>query len=189
MGASGNPSVLVVCTANICRSPMCEALLARSLATSGSAIRVSSAGLLDWDRPVDPGTVTALERFGIVIGGRRSRPIASLDLDEVDLVLTMTREHLREIVNLDPALFPRTFTLKEFDRRISDPITSMPEGDFATRVAHLAGRRSGASLLGASTDDDIADPFGLKQKHFDELADELHEIIRRVTPALVAMSS
>jgi protein-tyrosine phosphatase len=183
------PSILVVCTANICRSPMGEALLARELAMVGSPVQVLSAGLMDWDRPVDPSAVRALEGFGISLVGRRSRPIALVDLAEVDLILTMTREHLRAIVNLDPKTFKRTFTLKEFDRRTAGSFGSLPEGNFSTRVAQLGSNRTSSSLLGASEEDDVADPFGLKQKRFDELAGELHDIVKRVTPHLVAMAS
>ena len=40
-----------------------------------------------------------------------------LATDGADLVLTMTREHLRHVVAMDPSAWPRTFTLKEFVRR------------------------------------------------------------------------
>ena len=47
----------------------------------------------------------------------RTLDASILAVEGHDLVLTMTREHLREVVALDPGAWPRTFTLKEIVRR------------------------------------------------------------------------
>lgn len=59
-------SIVTVCTGNICRSPMAEALLRSELTDAGLAqrVRVSSAGVSDEEHgnPVDPRARTVLNR-------------------------------------------------------------------------------------------------------------------------------
>ncbi|MBU6330210.1 MAG: hypothetical protein KGR18_09710 [Acidobacteria bacterium] len=186
--SEGDPQILVVCTANICRSPILEGMLARSLADAGAPVGVLSAGLLDWDTPVDPGSVRATAQYGIDISRHRSRPVSTLDLGRFDLVLTMTREHVRGIVERDGSAYRRSFTVKEFSRRLGDAIPPIPGGDLRERVEHLSKGRTGASMLGSSSEDDIADPHGGKQSEFDTVAEQLHELVIRITPGLVTLA-
>jgi protein-tyrosine phosphatase len=100
------PSVLFVCTANICRSPMAEAILKAKLADWGpEAARaftiVGSAGVNADPRggPIDARAAAALQRKGYAVGpkwrSRRFDPAA--DFARHDLVLVMEEDHLASL--------------------------------------------------------------------------------------------
>ena len=87
------PRILVMCTGNLCRSPLVEVLLDRDLAAEGLEADVSSAGLA-----APPGATPDrhLRRvagdLGVDVDGHRSRPASVGDLRAADLILTMTNE-------------------------------------------------------------------------------------------------
>ena len=122
-------TVLVICTANICRSPMAAGLLRHALAAQPEplrSLRVVSAGVSA--RPgevVSENSVVALKKVGIDISQHTSRPLTQEMLDRAVIVLCMTESH-RAMIQLqaDPApqhvhLF-REF-LSDGDREIPDP--------------------------------------------------------------------
>jgi protein-tyrosine phosphatase len=152
--------VLVVCTANLCRSPVAAALLARQLEgmvdVDGRRWTVASAGTTSHRADADPDTVAAASAVGLELGEHRARVLGAADVDGADLILTMTREHLRHVVAGSPGAWPKTFTLRELLRRAA---TMEPA---ATTDAWLAGAVAGrraADLVHASADDDVADPY------------------------------
>lgn len=57
--------LLVVCTANICRSPMAERFLRRDAATRGVDATVASAGMLTNGEPASSGATEALAAYGL----------------------------------------------------------------------------------------------------------------------------
>jgi protein-tyrosine phosphatase len=83
--------LLVVCTGNVCRSPVVASLIAARL----PGVSVSSAGIAaKEDVPVDPVAAAALEaRTGMDIGRHRPRRLVSALCDEADVVLVMERAH------------------------------------------------------------------------------------------------
>jgi protein-tyrosine phosphatase len=90
--------ILVVCTGNICRSPMTQALLQRHLRERGLDIPVSSAGILGWNEgPAVDEAVAALADRGIELNGHVSRRIDGDLIRDADLVLTMTSDHAEAV--------------------------------------------------------------------------------------------
>lgn len=89
--------VLLVCTGNICRSPMAEAVLLDLVRKAGLADRfeIDSAGTGDWyaGEPAHDGTLKVLKRNGIPYDGR-ARQIVREDLDHFDYVLAMDSENM-----------------------------------------------------------------------------------------------
>jgi protein-tyrosine-phosphatase len=88
--------ILIVCTANQCRSPMAAGLLARRLQQAGIAgdFQVSSAGTwAEPDRPATPFAVAALAERGVDLSGHRSREVTASAVAEAQLVLVMTEGH------------------------------------------------------------------------------------------------
>lgn len=167
---------------------MFGALLGRDLGAIGAPFEVSSGGLLDWDEPADPSAIAAMAGYGLDISEHRSRPLASLDLSSFGLILTMTREHLREIVIDEPELFPVTFTAKAFARRLDMPHDGeLPQG-IPARIRALSAGRPTSSMLGQSDEDDVADPYRLGQQEFDAAASELAEVSRRISLGLHALA-
>ena len=124
-------TILFICTGNVCRSPMAEALFRHAVAGRGE-FRALSAGLGAVDgQPPTPHSVTAMRERGIDISGQRSRALTTALLQQADYVFGMTRNHADAIGLLYPQAVEKTFLLREFDdsikdfeRDISDPITA-----------------------------------------------------------------
>jgi len=167
---------------------MFSALLGRDLAAVGAPFEVSSGGLLEWDQPADPSAVAAVAGYGLDISDHRSRPLASLDLTTFGLILTMTREHLREIVIEEPELFSVTFTAKAFARALDTPQDGELPGGISARIRALSAGRPTSSMLGQSAEDDVADPYQLGQQEFETTAAELADLSRRISLGLHALS-
>jgi protein-tyrosine phosphatase len=97
-------SVLFVCTANICRSPMAHALLVNLCRARGlhKLVRVDSAGThvsIRGQRP-DPRVLSVLTGHGIKVGRMRARPLLARDLERFDHIFAMDREQLDTLVSL-----------------------------------------------------------------------------------------
>jgi protein-tyrosine-phosphatase len=125
-GEPQRPHVLVVCTANICRSPVAEALLRRRLAAAGRGEwQVSSAGT--WAEPGRPASrfsAQLMAEQGDTLEQHRSQPVTGALLDEVDLVLCMESGHAEALRAEFPQQAPKIYLLSEMSGRyysISDP--------------------------------------------------------------------
>lgn len=154
--------ILTVCTANVCRSPVVERLLARHLHTNGVAAVIASAGTHGGRLDVHAHTISAAATVGIELHDHRSRAVEAglLHAEGTDLVLAMTREHLRDVVALDPAVWPRAFTLREAVRRGSQLGSVATVGSFEQWRAELGNGRRAADLMRPDPSDDLADPYG-----------------------------
>jgi protein-tyrosine phosphatase len=99
-------SILMVCRANVCRSPMAEALLRHKLKQAGLHGRVSaaSAGIgAIGGQAMDPRARQVLQACNVVPGRHRSRPLKADDCQRHDLVLAMDREVLHMLEKQCPA--------------------------------------------------------------------------------------
>jgi protein-tyrosine phosphatase len=177
--------VLVVCTANICRSPMGEAFLRRALSESGSQLSVTSAGFLEDGRRVDPLSAQAAARFGVDIHGHRSARMSLEQLETAKVVLCMTTEHRRRVAGIRTSLYAKTFTLQEFVNRSLDLAPEVRSKDLAGWIPLLHGERTGRELLSDDERICVADPYGegssahvaTAQRLFD-LSQEIAAILR-----------
>ena len=94
-------TLLFVCTANICRSPMAEAIF-NALAEDGNLpLRSESAGIAALEgRTMAPNAVAALEEAGIYPGFHRARRLGAAMVEEAELVLAMTPQHAATVRRL-----------------------------------------------------------------------------------------
>jgi low molecular weight protein-tyrosine phosphatase len=170
--------VLVLCTANQCRSPMAAALLARELTARGRAdVRVASAGVAAVPGLLPPPEVVAvLAGYGVDVAGHCSAPVTAAGLDRADLVLAVAREHLRYAVVTEPGAWPRAFTARELARRAVLGGRREPGQPLAVWLAGLHAGRRRLDLLGDSADDDVADPAGGPLHGYQLAAAQLHRI-------------
>lgn len=143
--------VLMVCTGNMCRSPVAEHLVR---ATSAQDVVAHSAGTRATDgRPMDDHARQALEaRLGPRDGEFRSRRLDAAMVAAADLILTSTRDHRSDVTRLAPQSLNKTFTLLEL------AFLARGGARWVARepIAGVAGRRSDA----AGQPLDIADPVG-----------------------------
>ncbi len=181
--------VLILCTANVCRSVLAQALLASRLAVLEPAARVRSAGLLPGGEPPLPEVIRELRGRGLDVAAHRSRQVGADDLAGADLVLTATREQLRHAVVTLPRAWPRSFTIKELVRRgdrVGPRTAGQPLADWLA-LAHQG--RDRAALMGASPEDDIADPAGGPPRAYAATAGQLDVLCDRLARLAWAAAS
>ena len=75
--AAATPSVLFICTGNICRSPTAHALLLHKARAAGFQVEVDSAAISDEERgnPADRRAVAEARRRGIAMPERCARQV------------------------------------------------------------------------------------------------------------------
>ena len=175
--------VLMLCTANVCRSVMAEALLSAQLAARGVPATVSSAGMLADGQPPPVEVLAVMSVRGCDVTPHRSRQVVREDLARADLVLGMAREHVRHAAVLLPDVWPRAFTLRELVSRGWEAGARVPGeqvGEWLTRVASGRSRRD---LLGGGTAHDVTDPVGGPLRGYAATAD----LLDRLTGDLAAL--
>lgn len=170
-------AILAVCTANICRSPMIEALLRAQL--EDAQFEVASAGVRGWDRqPMDAMAAMELLRLGHSAETFRSHAIDSYLVDSADLILTATQSHRSDVLSLNPRALRRTFTLREFAA-----LCDVVQGDDPhALVAEAARRRSQAPA-----DIDIGDPYRRSPDVHRAVADQIDAAVRTISDRLNAL--
>jgi protein-tyrosine phosphatase len=172
--------ILVLCRANVCRSPMAASLLARRLAALGVTVPVRSAGMHRDGDPPHPEVVSVLASYQIDAAAHRSHVASAGDLARTVLVVGMTRENLRYAVVTEPGSWPRAFTLKELVRR-GEQIGPRPPGEsFADWLSRAHAGRDQAALLGYSIEDDVPDPAGGPLRAYADTAALLNQLVTRL---------
>lgn len=167
-------TILTVCTANICRSPLMELLLRRQLDTS--VYEVGSAGIRGFrDYPMDRDAAGQAMRFGSDPQYFRSRPITEDMIKVSGLILTATREHRTSVLSLEPTALRRTFTLLEF-AQLSDDSTS---DSLIELIAGSSRRRSQA--VGVL---DISDPYLQGELVHQQVAERILAGVRQISEVL-----
>ena len=129
-------TILIVCTGNVCRSPMAAGLLQHRLSVAGLAdeYQVRSAGT--WASTGARAAVQACQvmtKRGIDITNHRARDISSVDVTEAALILVMTRTHREAIVAEFPDVRTKTYLMSEMIGKsydIADP--------YGSSLAHYA---------------------------------------------------
>jgi protein-tyrosine phosphatase len=177
-------SITVVCTGNICRSPLAEQLLVARLSEAGlsSAISVQSAGLAAVvGAPMDLIPAEISVRQGGDPSRHGARELTASIVSSSDLLLTMTRAQRDELVHLNPRALRRTFTLTELVKLLALSANSVDkicggaqfgeiDDSLAERLVQqsqvLSRSRSRITLMPS---DEVIDPYCRER--------EVHEVV------------
>ena len=165
---------------------MAEVLLGHRLAGLGVDARVASAGVLQAGQRASAHGVDILGARGLDMTAHRSRTMSRELLSSADLLIGMAREHVREAVVLDSALWPRTFTLKELVRRGEAVGPRRADESLAGWLARVAEGRRISELTGSSSADDVADPIGGPRSAYERMTTELDGLIDRLVAVAFA---
>lgn len=121
--------ILLVCTGNICRSPMAEIIMRREFEQRDSDVEVVSAGTGAWDgaSASEGAYLVALEN-GLDLSNHRARLLTREVVEHSNLILTMARHHRVRVEELGGE--GKTYLLGEYageagaDAEVVDPFGS-----------------------------------------------------------------
>ena len=118
--------ILIVCTANICRSPVGEVVLRDRLAKLGlNDWTVSSAGTwAQWKRGASDHSVTLMREQGFDITAHQAQIIGLEHMQQSDLILCMESGHVEALKAEFPAYANKVYYFSEMAGRqysITDP--------------------------------------------------------------------
>ncbi len=124
-------TILFLCTGNMCRSPMAEYLLKECFKEAGVTIHSAGTHAADGLR-ASSHSITIAEEHDIDLSKHSSRMLTEEMLNEADLVLAMSPEHLEYILSYHPKYYDKVYLLMRFGREkeevihdtIHDPIGS-----------------------------------------------------------------
>jgi protein-tyrosine phosphatase len=180
--------LLIVCHANICRSPMVERLarqaLGLRLGAAATTVDVSSAGVrarTNW--PMHPNTEQVLRDRGADVSGFGSRRLTPELVESADLVLAADRQQRAACVTLVPAAVRRTYTLKQFGR-LAGAVPANRLASARSPYERLAALRDEALMVRSEVplvppaEDDLIDPVCEPIEAFVSCAEEISGVIQ-----------
>jgi protein-tyrosine phosphatase len=181
--------VLVVCTGNVCRSPIAEGLLRAAFEARmlRDAPVVTSAGTMGWiGSSADPAAIRAAKEQGIDISSHVARRLDPDEVARATVIIGMADEHVDAVVSDAPEVRSRVFTLTELvrlveslppvERRGRDPVSKGVESAEVLRRGGFAGNPH---------DLEIPDPLGMPLEAFRGVARELDAWCSRLVDGLV----
>lgn len=185
--------LLVVCTANVCRSPLAAALARRITdehLPPGRLVVASAGTTARPGQPASPESVRIAERWGMDLGDHAAQPLTADAVRACTLVLTMEERHRDAAARLVPAALSRTFTWLEFARLVDavddlGAVGGTPGSVERVRGVARAAHRARPRLHGPSQPEDVADPIGKPVKAHREMATTLVESATSFLPHLL----
>lgn len=113
-------SILVVCTGNICRSPLGERLLQQQL----PLLNIASAGICALaGHPADPHAQRIAATHGLSLDDHVSRPLTAAMMREYDLILAMESGQINRISLIAPEMRGKALLFGKWlrEQEIPDP--------------------------------------------------------------------
>ncbi|PYZ92486.1 hypothetical protein CR194_12500 [Salipaludibacillus keqinensis] len=130
--------ILFVCTGNTCRSPIAEAIFEHK--KQSESFEARSAGVHGMEgMSMSEGSKSVLAKRGIM-ESHQSKNITDELVNWSDVVLTMTENHKRIVVEQYPELADNVYTLKEFV--LNDPDLKKKREDLKYHLAQLELKRA-----------------------------------------------
>lgn len=164
-------NILVVCTGNICRSPLGEVVLRARLQPLGVQVHSAGTHAVVGHEMTEPAQALAVESGAKAedAASHTARYLVESMLVEADLVLAMTREHRSHAVRMVPARVRTTYTVREFARLTSalsteeahtaaDAAGNDPKARLAAVLQAVIAQR-GRVTIANPQEDDVVDPY------------------------------
>lgn len=167
--------ILVVCTGNICRSPLAEVVLQAGMdEVAPGSFAVTSAGThAHHGKAAQTGSRDLAAGIGASLKSFRARQLTPEHILSADLVLILAAVHRPEVLSLVPSALKRTFTLREFARILQHmPLGEYVGGSWVDVVATAHTFRHHAATDDPALDD-VTDPYGLGPDAYELMAAEL----------------
>ena len=141
-------NILFICSGNVCRSVMAEALLKDKLSDrSDSKIQVQSAGISASNgMAILPNTRAILATKGMEYT-KTAQAVTSDLIRRSDLILTMTQSHKYFLVAQLPYLAEKVFTLKEYIGEAEDIDIRIPQENLESYSRCLTEIENAIALL------------------------------------------
>lgn len=135
-------NILIICTGNICRSPMAEGILNDILPDAlREWVLVDSAGIYASNGlNAEPFAVQTCKNQGIDITAHRARGVNSEMLDRSDLILAMEQGHASFVRQLIPSEAGKVHLLGEFNNRQVAEAVPDPYGGSLEEYQKCAGQ-------------------------------------------------
>lgn len=147
--------IMFICTGNICRSAMAEAIMKKEVKEKNKNVEVFSAGI--YAETGDYSTYNAIETmkyYDIDLSKHRATNIRDSKIKEMDIILCATMSHKQNIIYIYPELKEKVFTMKEY-----------------------------ANIDNNKQDMDIKDPWGYDLRTYELCAQEIKQCIDKIIKA------
>jgi protein-tyrosine-phosphatase len=151
-------------------------------------VSIASVGLKFTGEPTPEIGVSVMAEHGIDLAPHRSVAVTTEAVADADLILGMTREHVRDVVGISPAAWPKTFTLKDFVRRADKVGPPRRHQRLADWLASVGEGRDPREVLGSDPDDEVPDPYGQRTKAWERVVDELDDLVSKI-PRLLGVTT
>lgn len=139
-------SILVICTGNICRSPIGERLLRRALPNK----KIDSAGVGALvNHAADSSAIRVAEKNGLSLEGHQGTQFTAALGRQYDLLLVMERSHLEQVSRLAPEVRGKTMLFGHWlnGKEIPDPYRKSDEAfDSVYQLLEQASQRWATKL-------------------------------------------
>jgi protein-tyrosine phosphatase len=125
----------------------------------GIEAEVKSAGIAaSTGQPMSEYAQSVLTSRGIAANSFRSTRLTAAEVEWADLILTMTKDHKRHVMERFPQTFRKIYSLKEWANHEDDKQPWM--------------------------DTDIADPYGQELMKYEQTAQEIEQALLSILPRL-----
>lgn len=117
--------IIFVCSGNICRSPLAEAIAQQMFADrglSGMAISMGTLGI--HGRPAANNSIRAASEIDIDLEGHRSQGMQAGMLELADWLVVMEQEHARAILDVDQGLADKVVRLWQY---VEEDLDGIPD--------------------------------------------------------------
>lgn len=187
--AAMKPTILILCTGNICRSPTAALLLTHLLGAAADQFHIHTAGTGAVEgAPMDSTIGGLLHLKGVEATHSSSRKLSVGMVESADLVLTASTNQRAAVAKLRPAAVRKTMTLKQLARYAPFILEAHePPPAAGDRICWiLAGVPQARAHAIRRESDSVADPTGKSVRHYRAALQELERACGLIAPLLQA---